>query len=84
MGTSDLSFTTLRRLLLDLGFREKTLPSSHLVFSHEPSETLFAFRAYAPHDKVTLADLRLVRSQLDLRGLLGADAFDALLLKVSA
>jgi len=84
MRTSTLSFAALRRLLLDLDFQEKVLPSSHIAFFHKPSDTLIPLRAYQPQDLVSVADILGVRSQLDLRGLLDADAFDAHLRKASA
>lgn len=84
MQTSDLSYAELRRLLLDLGFAEKKVPGPHIVFYHAPSDTLFAFRAYKPKQKVFVDDLVGVRFHLDWRGLLDAEAFDNLLRKASA
>jgi hypothetical protein len=84
MYFSDLPFATLRKLLLDLGFVEKVVPGSSIVFGHAASDTVFLFRPYGPHDKVSMMDLVGVRRQLDLRSLLGEDAFDALLRKASA
>jgi hypothetical protein len=87
---SDVPFATMRKLLLDLGFVEKAVSGvadNHvptLVFGHADSDTIFLFRAYRPQDKVSLADLGGVRFQLDWRGLLSREAFDAALLKVSA
>ena len=90
MLTSDIPFATIRRLLLDLGFVEKAAPATvdnpvpALVFGHPDSDTVFMFRTYRLQDKVSMLDLAGVRSQLDWRGLLGREAFDAALLKVSA
>jgi len=81
---SNLPFATLRKLLLDLGFVEEVVPGSSLVFGHATTDTVFLFRLYRPQDKVSMMDLMGVRKQLDLRGLLGEDAFDALLRKASA
>ena len=87
---SDVPFATMRKLLLDLGFVEKALPKSSdnpvpaLAFGQADSDTLFVFRMYRPQDKVSMMDLTGVRSQLDWRGLLSREAFDAALLKVSA
>src|SRR4051794_23166793 len=87
---SDVPFTVLRRLLLDLGFVEKSLPATAdspvpvLVFGHANSDTVFIFRNYRPQDMVSMMDLAGVRSQLDWRGLLSREAFDAALRKVSA
>ncbi|HKI31407.1 MAG TPA: hypothetical protein VKA46_06040 [Gemmataceae bacterium] len=87
---SDLPFSVLRKLLLDLGFEEKALPASSVVpvpsiaFRDAESDTFFLFRAYRPQDKVSMADLVTVRKQLDWRGLLGEETFDTALRKASA
>ena len=84
MQNSDLPFAALRRILLDLGFEEKGLPSSHLAYYHQASDTLVLLRAYQPADLVSVPDVIAVRSQLDTHGVLSADAFDARLRKASA
>lgn len=84
MQTSALPFADLRRILLDLGFEEKTLPSSHVAYHHKASDTLILLRAYQPSDVVSVADVIAVRSQLDAHGVLSADAFEARLRKASA
>jgi hypothetical protein len=84
MRTSALPFAALRRILLDLGFEERVLPSSHLAYYHEPSDTLILLRAYQPGDALSMPDLVAVRKQLDAHGVLSADAFDARQRKVSA
>lgn len=84
MSFSDLPFAALRDLLLDLGFEEKVVPGSSIVFGHAASGAVFLFRPYRPRDKVSLMDLAGVRKQLGLRGLLGEEAFDVSLRKASA
>jgi predicted RNA binding protein YcfA (HicA-like mRNA interferase family) len=84
MIISDVPYATLRKLLLDLGFVEKIVPGSHIIFGHAASKTVFVFRLYQPKDKVNLMDLVGVRKQLDWRGLLSEHAFDASLRKASA
>jgi hypothetical protein len=81
---SELPFAKLQSLLLDLGFAKRVIDGKYLGFFHGESDTLFAFRMYRPHDKVSLADLVSVRKQLAWRGLLSEEAFDASLCKVSA
>ncbi len=87
---SDLPFPALRKLLLDLGFEERAAPASSVIpvpslaFRDAKSGAFFVFPAYGPRDKVSMADLVTVRSQLDWRGLLSKDAFDAALRKASA
>jgi hypothetical protein len=70
--------------LLDLGFTERVVDDKYFGFYHAPSDTLFAFRMYGPRQKVSNADVLGVRSQLDRRGLLSEEAFDAALRKASA
>jgi hypothetical protein len=87
---SDLPFSALRKLLLELGFEEKTVPQSAenpvpgIAFHHAESDCFFVFRQYRPQDRVSMLDLVGVRSQLDWRGLLSPEAFDAALRKASA
>ncbi len=84
MRTSALPFAALRRLLLDLKFEERTLPSTHITYLHKASDTLIVLRAYRPSDRVSVPDVIAVRSQLDTHGVLSEDAFDACLRKASA
>jgi predicted RNA binding protein YcfA (HicA-like mRNA interferase family) len=84
MPSSDLSFAALRRILLDLNFVETLVPGSHIGFKHAPSGTVMMFRPYRPDERLGLADLLSVRKQLDERGLMPADSFDARLRKASA
>jgi hypothetical protein len=84
MPIDNLPFAKLRRLLLDLGFTERVIDGKYLGFSLAPSKCFFAFRMYRPQDNVTNTDLLGVRSQLDWRGLLNEQAFDAALRKASA
>jgi len=81
---SDLPFAKLRALLLDLGFTEGVVEGKYLGFYHAQSDTVFPFRMYRPQGKVSMADLITVRKQLDWRGLLSEEAFDAALRRVSA
>jgi hypothetical protein len=84
MIASDLPFAKLRALLLDLGFVEGVVEGKYLGFYHADSDTVFPFRRYRSQDKVSMADLVTVRKQLDWRGLLNEEAFDAALRKASA
>ena len=84
MGISELSFSALRRLLLDLDFSERTGPRSAKILEHAPSDTMFVFRNYSLDEKVNWPDLFSVRKQLDERGLLTTESFDHRLRKSSA
>lgn len=84
MKLTDLSFSRLRRILLDLDFTERMGRTAHRVFEHEASDTIFIFRQYKSNEKIHYGDLFSVRKQLDERGLLPAESFDQLLRKNSA
>jgi hypothetical protein len=90
MSFSDIPFAAIRRLLLDLGFVERAIPKASamdvpgIAFGHAASGAVFLFPAYRPQDRVSMADFVTVRSQLDWRGLLSEEAFDAALRKASA
>jgi hypothetical protein len=81
---SDVPFAKLRALLLDLGFLERVIDDQSLGFYHAESGAVFTFRLYRPQDRVSMMDLAGVRFQLDWRGLLSREAFDAALRKASA
>ena len=84
MPFSDVPFARLRALLLDLGFVERVIDGNSLGFYEAESDTVFVFRLYRPQDRVSMTDLAGVRSQLDWRGLLSREEFDAALRKASA
>jgi hypothetical protein len=84
MSPNNLPFAKLRRLLLDLGFTERVIDGKYRGFTHAESDCFFAFPLYGPQERVSNTDLAGVRSQLDLRGLLSEEAFDAALRKASA
>ena len=81
--TSQISYARLRRFLLDLGFTEVPHARGHR-FEHPPSNTIFLFRPYKMREKVHMPDMFIVKSQLDWRGLVPADAFDDSLEKTPA
>jgi hypothetical protein len=83
MKTSLVPFAQLRRLLLDLQFRE-TRTDASWRFEQPESGTVFLFRPYTPGDRVTVPDLATTRTHLDWRGLLSANAFDDFLTKTPA
>jgi hypothetical protein len=84
MSPNNLSFAKLRQLLLDLGFRERLIDGKYLGFTHAESGFFFTFPLYGPQERVSNTDLAGVRAQLDLRGLLSEEGFDAALRKASA
>jgi hypothetical protein len=84
MMASDLPFAKLRALLLDLGFVEGVVKGKYLGFYHSDSNAVLPCRMFRSQDKMSMADLVTMRKQLDWRGLLNEEAFDAALRKVPA
>ena len=74
----------LARYILDLGFSERVIDGKYLGFTHAEPGCFFSFPLYRPQERVSNTDLVGVRSQLDWRGLLSEEAFDAALRKASA
>jgi hypothetical protein len=81
MSVNNLPFAKLRRLLLDLGFTEHVIDGKYLGFTHAESGCFFALPIYGRQERVSSTDLAGVRPELDLRGLLSEEAFDAALKK---
>ncbi len=74
-----MTFSALRRLLSDLGFREVPAQKSFIGFQHEDQpETWFVFPAYRGNALVAPRHLAAVRVQLDGWGLMEAADFDRL------
>jgi hypothetical protein len=84
MGKKAVPFPDLQRVLEGLGFVRKKVGGPQVLFEHGPSDTWFLFRAYKPQDKVTDADLIVVRKILDEKGLLEPEALEELLHQPSA
>jgi hypothetical protein len=83
MKTSNVRFSELRRLLLDLQFTESRT-ETYWRFEHRQSDAVFVFRPYALNELVTMQDLESTRTHLDWRGLLSNQAFDESLTRVPA
>jgi hypothetical protein len=80
MKTSHVTFSELRRLLLDLGFSESR-PKGFWRFEHSASGAVLLFRPYTEEEDVSISDLGSARMHLDWRGLVSANAFDDSLTK---
>ncbi len=83
MKTSRVSFAQLRRLLAELHFTEARKEKGWR-FEHPDSETVFLFRPYQPHEKVSQVDLFTTQTHLEWRGLLSPEAFQDMLTKATA
>ncbi len=80
-NNDQIFFSHLRRILLDLGFVETTLPGPYLRFEHSASGTLLLYRDYGVNERITWADHVKTRKFLDERGILEADEFETRLHK---
>ena len=72
-------FAEFRTFLQKLGYVEKRVPKGR-VFEH-PEEGLLLFRYYRDDEPVLPRDLMRTRTFFDLRGVIEADDYDAMLLQ---
>ena len=80
-----MTFSALRRLLSDLGFREVPVKKPFIGFQHaEDADAWFVFPAYRGNARVAPRHLAVVRVMLDGWDLMGADDFDRLVGAVPA
>jgi hypothetical protein len=80
MSASRFKFSSLRRLLSDLGFKEVVANTDkpHVAFQHDPSDLLIVLPPYRNNAAVAPHHLVYVRMMLDGKGLMDADKFDRL------
>lgn len=78
-----VTYGRLRSVLTGLGFQETRNPK-RTCLEHAASDTVFLFRPYRANDLVTPAEVVVVRKMLDEKGLLEAEAFEAMLHKAPA
>ncbi len=69
-------FTTLSRLLTDLGFTSRTKAGTFTRFDHPITGTWFLYPDYAPDEEVFPSDLFGTRTILDARGFMTREQFD--------
>jgi hypothetical protein len=79
-----VKFSSLRRMLLDLGFAPVPLTKPNIGFKHAECDLLIALPAYRSNALVAPHHLVYVRMMLDGKGLLDADEFDRRLAEVPA
>ena len=75
--TKTFPFDDMRRLLQHLGYQEKTTKNAHVF--HRAKKDLVIFRRYGANESVDWGDVVSTRKFLDLRGILEASEFDAIL-----
>jgi predicted RNA binding protein YcfA (HicA-like mRNA interferase family) len=73
------TFSDLQHVLLDLGFRDRSVPGSHALLDHPKSETVVLLRPYRDDEIIDGATLLGIRRILDEKGVVSRDRFDDLL-----
>ena len=76
-----IPFAEFRSFLQRLGYVQKRHPD-YCIFEH-PEEGLLGFRYYRDDEPVFPRDLLSTRKFLDLRGVIEADDYDAMLLRAN-
>jgi hypothetical protein len=76
MAEPRFRFSSLRQLLLDLGFKEVPVEKPHIGFQHDAPDLLIALPPYRSNAPVAPHHLVYVRMMLDGKGLMNADEFD--------
>jgi hypothetical protein len=82
MSEPRFKFSSLRHLLLDLGFKEVSVTKPYLGFEHGESDLLIVLPSYRSNSSVAPHHLVYVRMMLDGKGLMDAEEFDRLVAKV--
>jgi hypothetical protein len=83
MSKPRFKFSSLNKLLSDLGFKEIPVKKPYLGFGHEQSGTCIILPPYRSNALVAPHHLAQVRITLDAKGLMDADAFDDLVAATS-
>jgi hypothetical protein len=96
VNKTSFRFSSLRRMLLDLGFKEHRLlwdqefrdgavKRTSIGFQHDESDTLIVLPGYyRSNSRVCPHHLVSVRIMLDAKGLMDAEDFDRLVARASA
>lgn len=84
MANPKITFAQLQQLLLDLGFRETTVPKSHVAFDHEASGAEILLPIYRSNQIVRPHHLATVGMTLDGKDLMDREDFDALVAAAAA
>jgi predicted RNA binding protein YcfA (HicA-like mRNA interferase family) len=85
MSKPRFKFSSLRRLLLELGFKKVPLKGAFIGFEHKESDTLIVLPGYYRSNSwVHVHHLVYVRVTLDAKGLMEADDFERLVIMSEA
>ncbi len=73
------TFSDFRSVLLGLGFQDRSVPGSHVLLEHAPTDTVVLLRPYRDAELLEPATLRGTRRILDEKGVVPGERFDDLL-----
>jgi hypothetical protein len=82
MSKPRFKFSSLRHMLLDLGFKEVPVTKPNIGFQHDESDLLIVLPSYRRNSLVAPHHLVYVRMMLEGKGLMAADEFDRLVSNV--
>jgi hypothetical protein len=82
MSEPRFKFSSLRHMLLELGFKEVPVTKPYIGFQHDESDLLIALPSYRSNSLVAPHHLIYVRMMLDGKGLMAAEEFDRLVANV--
>lgn len=73
--TTTVPFTEMRRMLRNLGYKEKLVENAHVFFRSK--KDMVIFRRYDDGEAMWSGDISSTRRYLDMRGYLEQSAFDS-------
>ena len=74
----DLSYSQLSAMLLSLGFERRVIRGSHVLFTHEKTETIVALPIARGRQKVRMANIVATRFLLDAKGIIPSQKWESL------
>jgi hypothetical protein len=81
---NSIPFANIDGMLRRLGFTATVVPSSHTRYEHAPSATVIVLREYKSAERLSWADLTVVRRFLIEKGFMDDKAFERLLQEPAA
>jgi len=78
MSKPGVKFSSLRHVLMDLGFRAVPVTKPHVGFLHDPSDLLIVLPPYRSNSLVAPHHLVYVQTMLDGKSIMEAEEFDRL------
>jgi predicted RNA binding protein YcfA (HicA-like mRNA interferase family) len=73
------TLSDLRQVLLGLDFQDRSVPGSHVLLEHPPTDTVVLLRLYGENEAIDPVTLRGISRILDEKGVVGRQRLDELL-----